>query len=546
AQTHRIVKAENTRLQGDAFARLRRLSYAQCERYCLADRRCKALEFYPGEAGRRRSYNCALFSNVRAAVRARHVLAGYKRSVVALGPPPPLPRTKSVGKENESFGAAGTGSGGGGGGDGSIGARKPTSPSRSIGGGHAYRKPPSSGFGSGEGGARPPRPRAVVPPPAPAPTPGTREGDFGTTRSLTVPPSPAPSASAQAKATDDKGYHVVPVFYGTDRNRKDTDKRIAYGSDRARRLEMGEALVTVPLSHKVPNIERPSAWTLPWFGTIWQGSEDPKKHFTVKEIRALKKGDLLALVKERLKASKTFQDQSIVFIHGYNMGFDDSLYRTAQITYDLQFDGAAFTYSWPSGAGWTSYPYDRDSAQQAEPYLYEFLQMVQKETGTKSINIIAHSMGNQILLQVLRDLKRQGPATSNINQIILAAPDVDRDAFEFLASQIKGVAKGITLYASSNDKALEASRIFAGNKPRAGDVPSPPETPVIVPGIDTIDISSVSTSYLALNHSSYAENTELLTDLKRLIRTGIRPPNLRLKDYHQVLVGNGAYWRYGN
>lgn len=336
----------------------------------------------------------------------------------------------------------------------------------------------------------------------------------------------------------------MPVFYGTDRNRADTAKRIVYANDRARRLEMGQALITVPSNHKVPNIERPSAWSIPYFGKIWEETEDPKKHFTVREIKAHTKAELLALVKQRLAGSDAFKNQSLVFIHGYNVGFDDSLYRTAQISFDLQFDGATYTYSWPAGSGWASYPYARDSAQQAEPYLYEFLQMVQNETGTTSISIVAHSMGNQMLLQVLRSLKQRSPGVSKINQIILAAPDVDRDAFEFLAGEIKGVAKGITLYAAGNDVALEASRYLAGNQPRAGDVP--PNGPVVVPGIDTIDISSISTGYLAINHSNYAEHTELLTDLKHLIRSGTRPPELRIAGYRRIQVLQGTYWRYGN
>ena len=337
----------------------------------------------------------------------------------------------------------------------------------------------------------------------------------------------------------------MPVFYGTDRNRVKQQGRIGYANDRAKRLETGRALVSVPLDHKVPNIERPRAWTIPYIGTFQLEKEDPNRHFTVREIKALSKAELLELVKKRLADSRTFRNQSIVFIHGYNTSFDDSLFRTAQISYDLQFDGAAYTYSWPSGGGLASYIYDRDSAQGAERYLYEFLQMVQNETGSTSINIIAHSMGNQMLLQVLRTLKLRAPdAVSRINQIILASPDVDRDAFEAIASEITGVAKGITLYAAANHRALEASRFVAGNKPRAGDVPE--GGPVIVAGIDSIDITRLSTSYLALHHSGYAEHTDLLTDIGQIMRSGTRPWSGRLKAFKPVSVPAGTYWRYEN
>ena len=169
--------------------------------------------------------------------------------------------------------------------------------------------------------------------------------------------------------------------------------------------------------------------------------------------------------------------------------------------------------------------------------------MVQNETGSTNINIIAHSMGNQMLLQVLRSLRLRAPdAISKINQIILASPDVDRDAFEALSAEITGVAKGITLYASARDRALEASRFVAGNKPRAGDVPE--GGPVIVSGIDTIDITQVSTDYLALHHSGYAEHSDLLTDIAQIIRSGTRPWERRLKAYKPVKLQAGVYWRY--
>ena len=75
----------------------------------------------------------------------------------------------------------------------------------------------------------------------------------------------------------------------------------------------------------------------------------------------------------------------MVFVHGYNTAFDYALFRTAQMAYDLEFDGASFLYSWPSGGGSASYGYDRDSATQAQLYLKEFLALVVEESGAKSV-----------------------------------------------------------------------------------------------------------------------------------------------------------------
>lgn len=121
----------------------------------------------------------------------------------------------------------------------------------------------------------------------------------------------------------------------------------------------------------------------------------------LKEVKRLAREDFLALVRERLFASTRFKDHALVFVHGYNTSFDNALFRTAQIAYDLQFDGAPFLYSWPSGASVSRYPYDRESAEGAEPHLRKFLDMVIKNTGAKSVSIIAHRAQGRSLRRVL-------------------------------------------------------------------------------------------------------------------------------------------------
>ena len=343
-------------------------------------------------------------------------------------------------------------------------------------------------------------------------------------------------AAAPAPETD---WQVVPVYWGTDRAVQPNAQRLAFGSDRARKLQLGEALVTVPKVHEVPNVERPWVVKIPYFDvTIYAEKEDPKSHFTVKEIKALTKEQLLAQVKERLGAAKLFKDQAVVFVHGYNTSFDNALYRTAQIAYDLDFDGATFLYSWPSGGAVASYTYDRESAQASEPYLREFLEMVVKQTGAKSVSIIAHSMGNQPLMDVLRDMRSSTPEGVEISQIVLAAPDVDADSFTNLARTIKGLAKNVTLYVASNDRALIVSRNFWGSY-RAGDVP--PAGPLIIDGIGTIDVTAASTDTFAINHSGYASNNKLLEDIGELLRTGLRPPEMRALKPGKITGPAGDY-----
>ncbi|MDP1639819.1 MAG: alpha/beta hydrolase [Hyphomicrobium sp.] len=398
------------------------------------------------------------------------------------------------------------------------------------------------GVGRGRSMAEPPAVEAAPPSASPA------------AASAPPPPAAAPASPPPAKMTaapsgggavapaPETDWQTVPVYWGTDRAVQPNAKRLVFGSDRARKLQLGEALVTVPKVHEVPNVERPWVVKIPYFDvTLYAESEDPKRHFTVKEIKALTKEELLAQVKARLGASKLFKDQAIVFVHGYNTSFDNALYRTAQIAYDIDFDGAAFLYSWPSGGAVASYTYDRESAQASEPYLREFLEMVVKQTGAKSVNIIAHSMGNQPLMDVLRDMRNSAPEGVAIGQVFLAAPDVDADSFSNLAKAIQGLAKNVTLYVASNDRALIVSRNFWGSY-RAGDVP--PAGPLILPGIDTIDVTAASTDTFAINHSGYASNNKLLEDIGELLKTGLRPPEMRILKPGKITTQAGDFWRY--
>lgn len=336
---------------------------------------------------------------------------------------------------------------------------------------------------------------------------------------------------------------VVQVFYGTDRTRADKPNRISYGSDRAQRLELGRAFVTIPTAHQAPSSARQWAIKRAYLSvTRLDAAEEAKTHFAVSQIGSLTHGEMLKLVAEQLGASKDYKDHAIVFIHGYNNTFDHALYRTAQIAYDLGFDGATFMYSWPSGGSFTTYTYDRDSARQTVQYLRDFIEAAVMDSAAKTISLIAHGMGSQPLLSVLSDLRRTSPGEARIHQIILTAPDVDRDAFQILAGQIKGLSSGITLYASSSDLALGISRRFAGDIPRAGDVTD--DGPAIVPGIDTIDISALNTGFFAMNHATYADQAALLRDIERRLRPGADPSHQRPPILQRIAGPSGTYWRY--
>jgi esterase/lipase superfamily enzyme len=70
--------------------------------------------------------------------------------------------------------------------------------------------------------------------------------------------------------------------------------------------------------------------------------------------------------------------------------------------------------------------------------------------------VIAHSMGNQILLNAIDKASREAERPS-LNEVVLAEPDVALERFVQSGHLLTDVAKDVTLYASSTDTALLAS-----------------------------------------------------------------------------------------
>jgi esterase/lipase superfamily enzyme len=276
---------------------------------------------------------------------------------------------------------------------------------------------------------------------------------------------------------------------------------------------------------------------------------DAAKHFTILPggVHVYATADeFVTAVREHMKDAGEFWEHAFIFVHGYRTTFEDALYRVAQIAYDLAGSdgrpfGTAFLYSWPSGGSLRDYVYDAESAQFSVDHLRKYVELILKRSAAKHVHMIAHSMGNRALLAALEEVARSSNRPTTVNQIILAAPDFDASQFAKVVERIVPIAKGVTLYASANDLAMRAAREAHRGIPRAGDVPK--EGPVLVVGVDTIDVSAISMDVITAGHSEYAERRELLNDIALLLRKGERPPHQRTPMFKLMNVERGMFWR---
>lgn len=360
---------------------------------------------------------------------------------------------------------------------------------------------------------------AAAPPPPPAPA----------ARAEPVPP-PAPVAADGG--SPEKHFTVVKVFYATDR--RPTGRLAAarfYGGDRGddENLALGVCEVSVPHDHRMGHLERPSIWKL-------QFHEDPEKHVVLLSVAPEEHDKFLQDLSGTIEASQG--KEAFVFIHGYNVTFEDAARRTAQLWFDLKFDGAAILYSWPSRGGLSDYLADEATVEWTVPHLKRFLSEIAANSHASTVHLVAHSMGNRALTAALKAIAAEAPASSlpQFRQVVLTAPDIDAGVFRQLAQEIEKTAQRVTLYASSLDKALAASKKIH-QYARAGESGA---DITVVPGMDTIDVSAVDTGLLG--HSYFGEKRSVIADMYYLLKDG-KPPSER-SDLREQRMGDRVYWAF--
>jgi esterase/lipase superfamily enzyme len=150
-------------------------------------------------------------------------------------------------------------------------------------------------------------------------------------------------------------------------------------------------------------------------------------------------------------------------------------------------------------------------------------------------------MGNFLAMDALAS-EAGTVAPIHVSSMTMAAPDVDKDQFIQSVPRIQKICLKMTLYASSADRALALSKTLAGAVPRAGDVP--PEGPISLPGLDTIDVTALGSEMFGLNHTVFATSRELINDIQLLIVDG--KPLPRLATQRAVPLGSStpSYWQY--
>ncbi len=290
---------------------------------------------------------------------------------------------------------------------------------------------------------------------------------------------------------------LVRLHVATNRE-PDAKSRGNFGNARSPRLSFARYVISVPPNH------RPSAIELSAMRPV-----DPASSFATLEFTPL--SDVATGSSASAGDNATAQGEGggrvFVFVHGYNTNYAESVLRMAQLVADNPSEGRAILFAWPSDGSLPGYVADKDAVTFSRDHLAQLLVMLAADPRNREITLAAHSMGCWLAMESLRQLRLtgRGAVLERLDNVLLAAPDIDLDVFRAQAEVVGRLAPPITVLASPDDRALQFSNRLGGDRERLGglDVRDPRIQDLAKDdGIQLIDISSM-TATDSLNHDKF-------------------------------------------
>lgn len=282
---------------------------------------------------------------------------------------------------------------------------------------------------------------------------------------------------------------------------QDKDPAVLFSGERGTGLMVNAVNVSIPpdANRKIGQVQWPKRLPANPFRDFVTVSVDPLEGERAGEVW--------------LKSHMPKSRRVLIFVHGFNNLYEDSVYRFAQIVHDSHADVAPVVFTWPSRGSIFDYNYDKESTNYSRDALEELLRRTAQNPAVSDITIMAHSMGTWLTVEALRQMAiRDGHVASKINNVILASPDLDVDVFGRQFVSLGEERPHFTIFVSRDDRALALSRRISGNVDRLGQIdPSvePYRSKLEAAGITVLDLTKLKGGD-RLNHGKFAESPEVV------------------------------------
>ena len=327
-------------------------------------------------------------------------------------------------------------------------------------------------------------------------------------------------------------------FYATNRvpGADDTSLDERFGQDREASLKFGSFDAEIKPSLGLGMLINPTEWF-------------QNKEINLKSVRSLEQSAFVEQLRERVEDSP--HRALLIIVHGFRERYPSALRKTAFLGHVLDINAPVLLFDWPGdqGSSLSGYRRARDVAKASGTELARLLELVIRDVQPDKLWLIANSMGGQVVADAFHVLYREADladAQTEIEDVVLTAPDVDHEEFDQqFKKEIAALARHLTVYVSSNDRALLVSRII-NRGPRRGESTLNPDqleeavrvAGMMEPGDELITLVDVTPVNRTRNfHNFSLETPEFFDDLFLRLANSKTPHNRLI---YQIQTPDGA------
>jgi esterase/lipase superfamily enzyme len=321
----------------------------------------------------------------------------------------------------------------------------------------------------------------------------------------------------------------VDMLVATTRKPSDDPGQL-YTGDRGTAISLNSIVVSIP-----PDRNR-TIGKVQWPLLV---KPNPEKEFAVLNVGKIASQQQ---VLEWVRQNRNGKRQVLIFVHGFNNTYADAVFRFAQIVHDTGTDAAPILFTWPSRGDVFDYLYDKESTNYSRRALEDLILQATKSPDVADVTILAHSMGAWLTAEALRDIAlRDKIIPAKVRNVVFASPDIDIDVFRRQFIELGAKRPHFTIFTSTNDKALEVSRLLSGGVSRVGGTDLMPYAPVLEKlGVSVIDTSAVVPGD-PLGHIAFADTPDIVRLLgRRLAGQSLSGEEANIADRIGVSAANFA------
>ena len=335
----------------------------------------------------------------------------------------------------------------------------------------------------------------------------------------------------------DERTKIFDFFYCTDRGAKTSeDPLLSYGPDFAEELRLGTFKIHLAYDRDLRG-NNPEKWT----------------GIGVRKVKELREEAFFGQLRNAVESSPHHSLAVLVF--GYRNSFSDALLKGGKLAVKVDINTPFLVFDWPAdqGLGIGGYKKAFSFAKRSGVLLGELLATIIRRISPEKLWLGGGSLGTQVICNAFGQMMTHADLADRdkeIDHVFLAAPDVGDDEFNAqFKDEIAALANAVTVYVSSNDKALLLSDWIHGDKrlgrTRGGKQEQFNEMINLLEleakgaeGITVIDVSQVNRA--TLGHTFYIESSEFYDDLyRRLTYTHpVKARRLYRTDYRE----GSTYW----